>query len=75
MNITELERLAKAVLNETAPYVKAEAQQNFRFVTNPKAVLQLIELLREMGEALDRYVEYKDEYIDVLLAKYKEMTK
>ena len=42
---------------------------------NPETILALIALVREMGEALELYAGYEDEYIDILLTKYKEMTK
>jgi hypothetical protein len=83
MTITELEKLAKAALNETAPYVRAEAQQNFRFVTNPETIIQLIELLREMGDALENLEQVKGRHhteqaynkcMDAL-QRYREMTK
>ena len=77
MNITELENLAKAVLNETATCARAEAQQNFRFVANPQTIIQLIELLREMGEALEFMgsMYHLPMKVSKALAKFKEMTK
>jgi hypothetical protein len=95
MNITELEKLAKAALaldhneyphwyasdyicKEGAHYIK---NANFISACDPQTIIQLIELLREMGEALEAMVSYASEegkglrMADEVIAKYKEMTK
>jgi len=45
---------------------------------NPQTILAMIELLREMGEALEMYMAAEDipwSVVEEALAKYKEMTK
>jgi hypothetical protein len=90
MNITELEKLAKAAIPDYMHHVHIH---RFHEAATPEAVLQLIELLREMGEALENCVDYFDgcivngkdtepeaaieaaESARKQFAKFKEMTK
>ena len=77
MNLDELEALAKVAMNEPAPYVRAEAQQNFRSATYPREIRALIALVREMGEALEGVViahSYEGGTPVEALNKFKEMT-
>ena len=82
MNLNELEALAKAAMNEPAPYVRAQAIGNYRLATHPREIRSLIALLREMGEALEWVdhnavgwcSELKGGSVKEALAKYKEMT-
>jgi len=82
MNLDTLEALAKAALNETAPYVRAIAIDEYRQATYPETILALIALTREMGEALEWVdhnavgwcSELKGGSVKEALAKYKEMT-
>ena len=77
MNLNELEALAKAALKETAPYVRAIAIDEYRQATYPETILSMIALLREMGEALEAWttLDLDEQQCDVVLRKYKEMTK
>ena len=76
MNLDTLEALAKAALNETAPYVRAIAIDEYRQATYPETILALIALTREMGEALEAWttLDLDEQQCDVVLRKYKEMT-
>ena len=85
MNITELEKLAKAALKETAPYVRAMSIDKYRQAANPETILTLIALTREMREALEKSMVFMDTPVEErkvqpwtqvydALAKYKEMT-
>ena len=77
MNITELEKLAKAASDER----NLAKQIKFNEAVRPEVVLQLIELLREMGEALGKAIEFVPTGYGIerqcweALDKYKEMTK
>ena len=77
MNLTELEALAKAAMNEPAPYVRAIAIDKYRQATYPETILTMIALVREMGEALEAWttLDLDEQQCDVVLRKYKEMTK
>jgi len=77
MNLDELEALAKAAMNEPAPYVRAQVIGNYRLATHPREIRSLIALLREMGEALEGVViahSYEGGTPVDALAKFKEMT-
>jgi hypothetical protein len=84
MNITELEKLAKAVYSPTKDnWEMRHAFAAFNKEANPQTILSMIALLREMGEALKKYqkrgsmddLEDADYAMDAALAKYKGMTK
>jgi hypothetical protein len=86
MNITELENLAKAVYAPNKEdWELKQAILHFDRAANPKAILQLIALVKEMGEALEKLHDCFDpadwagdeSMLSVSsrgLAKYKEMT-
>jgi Tfp pilus assembly protein FimV len=89
MNLTELEQLAKAAIESRGNLDTEEsiAEHINRYgayneATNPETILRLIELVREMGEALE--IALKDQRdgfglavkdTERVLAKYKEWMK
>ena len=75
MNITELEKLAKAVYSPTKDnWEMRHAFAAFNKEANPQTIIQLIELLKEMAGALEDVVD-PTYSVDEALAKYEEMTK
>ncbi len=79
MNLNELEALAKAVASrpimDNIEYY--EGLVKYLTAANPETILRLIELVREMGEALESCaVAFSDdEELHDVLAKFKDMTK
>ena len=55
----------------------AEHKARFIAAANPETILAMIALLREMGEALEAWttLDLDEQQCDVVLRKYKEMTK
>jgi hypothetical protein len=88
MTINELENLAKAAIenpgDESADYYNPSlAELRFGNAANPQKILAMIELLREMGEALENLEQVKGRHhteqaynkcMDAL-AKYREVRK
>jgi hypothetical protein len=75
VNITELEKLAKAVYSPTKDnWEMRHAFAAFNKEANPQTIIQLIELLKEMAGALEDVVD-PTYSVDEALAKYEEMTK
>jgi hypothetical protein len=82
MNLTDLEKLAKAARDEPRPYV-AEFLK-FNYMANPETILSMIALMREMGDAVyglsfgadwnngTHAIKYRQAVLSAL-AKYKEM--
>ena len=79
MNLTELEQLAKAAIEErTNPKGRLHYFiTEFYNSANPETILRLIELMREMGEALElharQYPQMVKGYTADAIDKYKEM--
>ena len=76
MNIIELEKLAKAVYSPTKDnWEMRHAFAAFNKEANPQTILAIIELLREMGEALEQATRaVSQEHVQLIteeaLAKY-----
>jgi len=72
VNITELEKLAKDAIPSTKRIGRASP---FRNAANPQTILAMIELLREMGEALKCVYAQGDDWFNRAvgaLEDYKE---
>jgi hypothetical protein len=71
MNLTELEQLAKDV-------VETGSDAGWDEAANPETILRLIELVKEMGECMPHCYAETDARISeraAILAKYKEWMK
>ncbi len=65
-------------MNELEALAKAAKRENGYAYCNPETILRLIELVREMWEALEEAYQYDSHYFDGtgipdILAFYKEM--